>query len=42
MASGLLARVGTILAIEFEEKSKWLVVRLEEIETVRVEIQLIR
>jgi hypothetical protein len=34
-------RVGTILGIEFENKSSWLVVRLEEIEIVRVETQLI-
>ena len=34
-------RVGIILEIEFEDKSNWLVVRLEEIETVRVKTQLI-
>ena len=42
MACGARERVGTILGIEFEKKSSWLVVRLEEIETVKVETQLIR
>ncbi len=34
-AWGLLARVGTILGIEFEKKSNWLVMRSEEMEAVR-------
>ena len=42
MACGARWRVGTILGIEFDNKSNWLVVRLEEIETVKVETQLIR
>jgi len=42
MVCGSRQRVGTILGIEFEKKSNWLVVRLEEIETVRVETQLTR
>jgi hypothetical protein len=32
MACGARERVGINLRIEFEEKSKWLVVRLQEIE----------
>jgi len=28
-------RVGTILGVEFEDKSNWLVVRTEEVETTR-------
>jgi len=42
MACGAREREGTILGIEFDNKSNWLVVRLEEVETVKVETQLIR